>query len=420
MFELCMFDLDDTLVRTEDLQGLREACKHRADAACLEPVRASLASRSGRPIYSLELLRSIRAKHPQLKLGIFTRSPRSYTDTVLGWAYPGFAWDCVVSYEDVKHTKPHGDGIRLAMDKLGLKAIERVLLVGDSDVDVRAAYHGGCWVTLDRSAWPRQRLPDHWRALAHMPDAQIGKPSELLDVLDAPAPFLPELERLLAAGPAPAHGARIDKINHFIPPALGAERPYPVYACGRSFSNKRSLSTRRSWHPLTASIEAHKDADEFPNAWIEAIRAFLADECAPFFDLLPDVHVLLTVVPHRPERKARLERLLAQVQLSLATAPVAGCNVDIAPQLLAYREGVRSQHNDLLNQHDRFTNVRDHLFVQLPHLIDPKATVVVIDDVCTTGASLIYATKYLREAGATDIKCLALAKNIGDVLAWND
>jgi len=31
MFDLCLFDLDDTLVRTSDLKELREACKRNSD-----------------------------------------------------------------------------------------------------------------------------------------------------------------------------------------------------------------------------------------------------------------------------------------------------------------------------------------------------------------------------------------------------
>ena len=35
--------------------------------------------------------------------------------------------------------------------------------------------------------------------------------------------------------------------------------------------------------------------------------------------------------------------------------------------------------------------------------------------VTTTGASLIYASKYLKAAGAIDVKCLSMAKNIGNL-----
>jgi HAD superfamily hydrolase (TIGR01549 family) len=110
-----------------------------------------LAEREDRLIYGGDLLATIRKVHPKLKLGIFTRSPRSYTDTVLRWAYPTLEWDIVIAYEDVPRTKPHGDGIDLAMNKFGIESLDKVLLVGDTDVDVRAAYNCGCVVVLDNS-----------------------------------------------------------------------------------------------------------------------------------------------------------------------------------------------------------------------------------------------------------------------------
>jgi predicted amidophosphoribosyltransferase len=77
---------------------------------------------------------------------------------------------------------------------------------------------------------------------------------------------------------------------------------------------------------------------------------------------------------------------------------------------------VQSQHNDHLNHDARFINVRDHLFVQHPEAVKAGMSFLVIDDVTTTGASLIYAAKYLKVSGAADVKCLSMAKNIGDVL----
>lgn len=416
MFELCMMDLDDTLVRTEDLREVREACKNNAEPARLQAVHDGLIARGDRHIYSLALLQQIRAKHPALKMGVFTRSPRSYTDKVLNWAYPGFNWDIVVAYEDVKATKPRGEGLRQAMDKLEIEYLDRVVMVGDSDVDVRAAYNCGCLITLDRTVWSYPWPFDHWNAVGHLPDAIINSPDALLEVLDEPGRFLPELERLLAGAAAPNGARRFDKINHFIPPSLDApKKTYPIYACGRSFANKPSLSERRKWHPLTLSIEEQKEADEFPVEWIEAIRRFITIECVSML-WTDSVKVLVTVVPHRPGRKARLENLLAQLMKSAEANPIKRCDLSIGPDLLAYKDGVKSQHLEQLKQHDRFVNVRDHLYVKTPDLIAAGTIIVVIDDVCTTGASLIYATEYLQAAGAVNVKCLALAKNVGDVL----
>ena len=414
MFKICLFDLDDTLVRTEDLKGVREACKNNADAKNINVLNAALAGQQGRHIYSLEMLRNIRKEFPELKLGVFTRSPRSYADVVLAWAYPEFDWDIVVAYEDVRPTKPHGDGIDLAMDKFDFRLLNEIMLVGDTDVDVRAAYNCGCVAVLDRSSWPGKRRPEHWAALGHVPDAIIDSPEELLHVIAKPVSFLPELERLIAKGTETAAGVRFERINHFVPQALGGDqKAFPVYVCGRSFTQYDSLKYRRQWHELTESIVEHKDADQFPESWIDAIRHFIIDQ---YHGLFVPANILVTAVPHRPDRKARLEVLLKQFQESVIHKPIQRCNVAVAPDLLAFKDGVKSQHNDLLNREQRFANVRDHLFVKMPDLVKKGSAVLILDDVVTTGASLIYATIRLKEAGATEVKCLAIAKSIGDVL----
>lgn len=414
MFKICLFDLDDTLVRTEDLKDVREACKNNAEAKNLKAVKAGLEAHAGRHIYSPELLRKIRKNYPKLKLGVFTRSPRSYVKTVLPWAYPGFAWDIVVAYEDVDRTKPYGEGIDQAMAEFGVSYLNEVMLVGDADVDIRSAYNCGCIAVLDKSAWPKMKRWEHWKALELVADAIIDAPDELLAVLAEPDTFLPELERLLEGEEDRAGGPRFDKLGHFVPRELGGDKTsYPVYVCGRSFTNYESLKFRRRWHELTQSIEDHKEADEFSEHWIDAIRSFIAAEFRTFF---APSNVIVTAVPHRPGRKARLEVLLGQLQQSLAEKPIKKCNVTVAPGLLGFKDEVKSQHNDHLNHHQRFENVRDHLEVRSPGFLKGGKSVLVLDDVVTTGASLIYATIYLREAGASAVTCLAIAKSISDVI----
>lgn len=413
MFKICLFDLDDTLVHTDDLEDLRIACKNNADPARLKKLKADLAGRDDRHIYSADILNKIRLNFPKLNLGVFTRSPRSYAQTVLGWAYPGFKWDIVVAYEDVKPTKPHGDGIDLAMEQFGVKYLDRVILVGDSDADVRSAYNCGCLVALDKGAWPSKRGYEHWGALEHVPDAVISSPDEILEVLADSGRFLPELERLLV-GAASGGRPRFDKINHFVARAAEEDKtPYPIYVCGRSFANYESLRYRKQWHGLTESIEANKESDTFPEEWIKAIRHFIEDQ---YFSFFKAVNIVVTVVPHRPGRKARLENLLKQLAESIDENPIEDREVTCQPGLLAYKSGVQSQHNDHLKRDARFVNVRDHLFVQHPDVVKAGTSFLVIDDVTTTGASLIYAAKYLKASGAGDVKCLSMAKNIGDVL----
>ncbi len=41
MFDICLFDLDDTLISTEDLKTVCEACKNRSDSDCLKQMKVS-------------------------------------------------------------------------------------------------------------------------------------------------------------------------------------------------------------------------------------------------------------------------------------------------------------------------------------------------------------------------------------------
>lgn len=412
MFEVCLFDLDQTLINTDDMKELRESGKNKNDPDYLKRVTESFESKAGRVIYSEEMLCKIRAKFPQLKIGIFTRSPRGYAEAILKAAYPAMVWDVIVAYEDVEHTKPHGEGIDKAMYSFGYRDISRVVLVGDGDVDIRAAYNAGCVVVLDTSSWENKRSSDNWRALGRIPDVVIHKPEEIIDVLNDYESYLPELERLLSGCNARAGAARFDRVNKFIPREAGGDQTaYPIFSCGRSFAGYKSLEWRKKWHELTASIHEQKDAETFPKEWVEAVREFIA---AHFPILIFGGTLVVSVIPHRPGRKPRLEAFLRQLEATYNPKKGVG-NLLFVPDLLAYKDGVRSNSNEKLSPSERFENIREHLYV---HRVDMavRARVLVIDDVSTTGSSLIYAKKHLIDAGAIEVTCLSIAMNISNVL----
>lgn len=414
MFEICLFDLDDTLVRTTDLKEVREACKENEDQINVAAVKSALGKSHERVIFELDLLESIRNKFPDMRLGIFTRSPRSYVKEVLAWAYPNFKWDIIVAYEDVTNTKPSGEGIELAVQKLKPTSVEKIILVGDSNADVRSAYHRGCVVAFYSPAGQFKRSNDTWDALRKIPDAVIEKPADLMEVLKDPIPFLPELERIMADGQKSDKKLRFEKINHLIPREIeqGSDQ---IYVCGRFFANYTSLTIRRGWHSLTHSIEDHKDAEYFPEEWVVAVYRFIRDRLLQPFAI--GMKVVVTTVPHRPGRFDRLACFLKQLDDYISENPIKFLSVEVKPGLLKYNNGVRSNHREFLNKIERFKNVRDHL--EIADEVKQKVTYLVLDDVVTTGASLIYARKYLIQAGASAVISLAIAKNISDVLKYD-
>lgn len=412
MLELCLFDLDNTLVHTDDLQWIRENSKQNFNPAHLAQLNAQIFQNPWRKIYYSEsFLKELRRTFPDLKLGVFTRAPRSYTDAVLNWAYPNFTWDITIAYEDVFHTKPCGEGVRRAMHAVGVNKVERVVLIGDSDADVKSGYNAGCLVALDVRSWKRgRRRKTHWKAQDLVPDGIIERDQDMLEFIQDHRPFLPNLERMLAQG-EPLRMARYIELNHW---GIEDKTHYSISVAGRSISHHNSVEMRRAHHPLSKSIEDHKNSCVFPVQWVDSIRNFIALRLSP---ILAPKEVIVTVVPHRPERAPRLEQLLKQLELRLATYPLCA-KVTCIPDLLAYTDGVRSQHHNFLKRRERFENVRDHLVVNLPKFVTAGRTYLVIDDVVTTGASLIYAQKRLQAAGARDVHLFGLGKNVGDLYAY--
>lgn len=401
--ELVLFDLDDTLIRTADLERFRGVANvERQPLNYVADLTAAFLNGFGRYLYTGAQLNELKRQTPALRVGVFTRSPRLYAMTLLGLAYPGFEWDVVVAYGDTARTKPYGDGIWFAMDRCGVRERYKVVMVGDNKVDVQAAYNAGCWVVLDRASWPHPWVSEHFRALERVPDAFIHAPAELNRFVSDPLEFLPELERAgWATGPLVRVPYRDARASYFNPLTPDVNRPVSIHFMGRFFTQESP--NRAAWHRLNEEVIRLKESTVYPAHWVASIGEFL--------DTLAVIQfgggVVVTVVPAKPGRLPRLESLLAQLSASREWSP----NVEFIPDLMSYRDGVRSHSGEHLNREQRFQNVRDCLIVNDGFRVTGKP-VVVIDDVVTTGASLIYSKIYLEVAGASEVICLSMAKAI--------
>lgn len=406
--DLLLFDLDNTLIHSEDLEPFRGAAgigprTSKAVSALLTACRKN----SGRHHYTADDLAALREGR---RIGVFTRAPRAYADTLLAELYPSVHWDIVIGYEDVRNTKPHPDGVWLAMKQLGTDHPSKVALVGDHKTDIITAYRAGCWAFLDQGTWPVKWQSEHYYAIERVADVVFDGPRELRERINNPVAYLPELERAGSAGQTLDHdNPRYDNIGHWMPRGIGRERTF-ISVLGRSFSGYEELRHRIAWHQLTHEIGDLKDATKFPDHWIAALRNCIAQSW-PIQHARPTV---ITVVPFKPGRTPRLERLLAQLAQTDRDDPIAPplTPMEFMEGVLRYREGVRGHSSEHLSRDERFINVRDHLEVARPDDVDGKH-VIVIDDVATTGASLVYADLYLRAAGALNVNCMALAKAIG-------
>ena len=148
---------------------------------------------------------------------------------------------------------------------------------------------------------------------------------------------------------------------------------------------------------------------------IEAIRSFIQSVILSNIPLLAwgMETLVISVVPAKSGRVQRLEAMVAQIASSHAAISMGIENIEFNPSLLMYLPGAQSHHGNGLNRNERFENVRDFLRANPASDVAGKH-VVVIDDVVTSGASLIYSDIYLRAAGAASVTLLALTKNVGN------
>ena len=406
--DLCLFELDDTLLRTGALWPWRD----RDPAPELSELRAKLSEQvsESRYIITPELLNSLRRRFPAMKLGVVTNAPSGYAHLLLAWFYPAVRWDVTIAHAD--RPKPFPDGIQQAMKKAAIPDARNVALVGSNKTDVLAAYFSGCWSVINVSSnksHPNQR---EW-TLQRMPDALIGSPAELADALANLTMMLPDLERRVA-GRAPSttegltregghRAARIETFRHTAP--RGDAPPVQVAVLGRYFATHDALLPRSSRHTLTKQILGHKNAVQFPHEWIESIRDYLLG-----LKLKPGS--LVTCIPRKPDGIPRMESLLRQIQASIGSSSELS-KMEFYPDAMAFRSGVLSSHRMRLTAKERFANVERSLYVARPERIRNRQ-VVVIDDVITSGATMVTASNLLGRAGAIDVKCVAIAKAISD------
>jgi phosphoglycolate phosphatase-like HAD superfamily hydrolase len=192
MIDFCIFDFDNTLLRTDDLKFIREQGKKRASD---ENHRAELKSMIGdvksRLIYLKEDLQDLRAKNSTTKFALFTLAPMAYLEIIDNLAFPDFFWDDVVCYESIYNNKykPSGFGIEMLMERNGILDASRVVMVGDSIKDISAAYNAGCYAALDKSSWPRYKASQHWSAISYGRWLAVPAPTP------TPTPTPKDLER---------------------------------------------------------------------------------------------------------------------------------------------------------------------------------------------------------------------------------
>ena len=410
--ELCLFDLDDTLLRTEHLVAFRG--RGNVQDATPDFTRRLGSAYNGSAqgqdahLYSSAQLKALRKLLPAMRWGVFTQSPRRYAIGLLELAYPDIDWAVIVAFEDVDEHKPQGNGVWKAMGEVGVSSTSAVAYIGDSRGDVSTAYSAGCWSFIDRQGWPKAPEDRHWQAVKMLPDAIFKGVDELAELLVAPHLRLPELDYWSETHEAGerSRGRRIPAVSFLV----GEGRAiFPVDVMGRMFSAYQEIEPRRSWHHLTRQMLDFKENGAFPDLWVSAIDDYIKRETAD------GGKYVVTVIPRKPRRPGRLERLLEVVATAWKPShfnKFLPGEVIFLEDVLSFNEGVGSSHGQHLNREQRFAQAKDYLVVKRPQAVEGKK-VLIFDDVITTGSQLYWAACYLREAGASEVRCMSLTIAIG-------
>lgn len=157
MFNFFIFDLDDTLIATGPLDRFRGTQNINKETAGYEAELLQAVSNEAIKVSITEdFLLALKASHQHAKFSVVTISPRFYAKTLLNHFYPNFTWDAVVGFEDVASPKPDPDGLYKAFIAAGCdQNWERpsIILIGDGQKDVIAAYRAGIRVILYAACW---------------------------------------------------------------------------------------------------------------------------------------------------------------------------------------------------------------------------------------------------------------------------
>lgn len=421
-FDLLIFDLDDTLLATGNLSAFRgKECIGPQDARYKNEL--AMHARSLVRLVPEDLLLSLQSDIPSMALSIFTRAPRDYAAILLETCFPRVKWNSVVAFEDVVRTKPQPDGIFLAAEKAGVKSTKRIALVGDGKTDVLAAYQAGIQAVLLLAGWGHNwssksdpNRNDHFKALNYMPDAKIETAHDLVDLVTRPVSLLPCLEAWAAGPPSTQfpESMRVDTHLHFNNlDDAGLPNWVQTHAMGRYFPSSTSssfydFSKREQHHLTTQAILDAKEGIPYPESWAECCANYISGFATDI--IRKNLSLLVCSIPSssgsiRPLGRDRLVDLFKAIEIQLK----GRCNATLNCEILKYAPGASS--NKTLGRDARFVNVRDHMFVADPSDVQGMA-VLVIDDVSTSGATFFYATRYLMQAGADSVRCLALTQTI--------
>jgi len=399
-FDAIIFDLDNTLIASDRLKVFRGRKNLNLSKYSLETNLVEKLKRCHLFI-DQDFIVNIIKEFPSMKLGILTRAPRAYTNCILEEKYPNVNWDCVFSYEDLNgNVKPSPYGLYKIADLFQINDLRKILLVGDETTDIISSYQAGGTSVLFTACWERNKTKANWDSEQLIPDGIVNNKEQLFDFIANPYGHKPALESLSMQEKISTVNVRIVyRWDRFL------KRSQKIYVFGRYFtksSGKYNFEISAINHKLTADILSFKNG----------IRIDYFSEC--FANYLIETwckkrveNIYISPIPKKQMGSCHMENFIDALSEKMSNYP----NLSFKKDLLYFKPNAKSNKN--LSAEERSKNIRENLMITNKTLINNK-TIIIIDDILTTGATMQYASYYLQQAGAT-VFCLALANSISGV-----
>jgi len=364
-----LFDLDNTLVDSSGAESLREQRQWLTIAqspGLIKSVSMPYLSES-RKINELHMI-TAQLRALGYRVAVVTSSPRSYAEHVL--KSHKIEHDLLVSYEDTERHKPDPEPISTALARLGVQAKD-AYYVGDDRIDVISSYYAG--VT---SITPRWGIKDFGVFSSMASDFLIDHPGLLRNLsLLRHRGYLGEV---ICAGlePLPLWGS-----------ILRCDDQGSKFALGRYFGSQDPRHGSSAYSKKILQLKTDDSASE--TFWI-ALGRFLV--MRPSYDYI-------TCVPPKPSQtRNRFGSILENVRPWInPETQIVSNGLECVNENSDYRN---------LNAAARGNRIQGAFRTSMKW----SGSVLLIDDVLTTGSTTSECTKVLRNSGARSVHVLALAK----------
>ena len=359
-----LFDLDMTLLNTSSLEKQRNTHDWSYVRNNLDLVQ----SFKGLRIYPHDLPKLLKGEG--YSVGVVTSSPKWYAETLLKkFQIP---YDVLVSYGDTKNHKPEPDPLLLALDQLNC-SLDNAYHIGDKPEDMIASYRAG--IVPIGAGWGM----NHCERQAYCAPDYLIYDSPLLS--PRIFPFLGYILEQLFSSTSRYHFHEGSFLSWW-------DNKLHFYALGRYFSKK---DPRHATSHLSLKLIDLKENVVTPQLYAKGIKSFIEWKNLSI--------TMVTCVPPKPNQFNRFAEILNQLEKF------------VSGDILFSLDGLVSNHQNKGYKNLRPSEREVAIRGAFSSRIKWKGTVLLIDDITTSGSTINESSKVLLSNGADHVIPLVFGKD---------